>query len=70
MPMLGAPDPEALLQRLSTITGRWAKGKLTITKLSAEHQALLELLGFELKPNAQGQLCYSWDECCQLAASN
>ena len=63
-------DPEALLQRLSTITGRWAKGKLTITKLSAEHQALLELLGFELKPNAQGQLCYSWDECCQLAASN
>ena len=63
-------DPDELLQHLRSIEGSWDEDKLTITKLSDEQKELLALLGFELKPNADGELCSSWDECCQLAAHN
>ena len=62
-------NTDELLRHLRSIEGHWDGDKLTITKLSDEQKELLTLLGFELKPNADGKLCSSWEEWCQLGSA-
>ncbi|HIV55357.1 MAG TPA: hypothetical protein H9898_06195 [Candidatus Anaerobiospirillum stercoravium] len=62
-------NTDELLRHLRSIEGHWDGSKLTITKLSDEQKELLALLGFELKPNADGKLCSSWEEWCQLGSA-